>query len=71
MLFPELVLHTNEVKFHSIGKYPKNIMIWIAILPRGVSKPMIIQSGTNVNGGVYREMCQRGGLPPVIDEKEP
>ena len=46
-------------------------MIWIAILPRGVSKPMIIQSGTNVNGGVYREMCLRGGLPPVIDEKEP
>ena len=32
---------------------------------------MIIQSGTNVNGGVYREMCLRGGLPPVIDEKEP
>ena len=47
------------------------MMIWIAILPRGVSKPMIIQSGTNVNGGVYREMCLRGGLPSVIDEKEP
>ena len=46
-------------------------MMWIAILLRGVSKPMIIKSGTNVNGEVYREMCLRGGLPPFIDEKYP
>ena len=45
--------------------------MWIAILPRGVSKPMIIQSGTNVNGEVNREMCLRGGLTPFIDEKDP
>ena len=46
-------------------------MIWIAILPRGVSKPMIIQSGTNVNGEVCRDMYLRGGLPPFIDEIDP
>ena len=45
----------DEVKLHSIGKYPKRIMTWIAISPRGVSKPVIIQSGTNVNGEVYRD----------------
>ena len=32
---------------------------------------MLIQSGTNVNGEVCREMCLRGGLPPFIDEKDP
>ena len=31
----------------------------------------IIQSSTNVNGEVYREMCLRGELPPFIDEKDP
>ena len=31
-------------------------MMWIAISPRGVSKPVIIQSGTNANREVYREM---------------
>ena len=30
--------------------------MWIAISPRGVSKPVIIQSCTNVNREVYREM---------------
>ena len=44
------------MKLHSIGKYPKRIMMWIAISPRGVSKPVIIQSGTHVNREVYREM---------------
>ena len=62
----------DEVKFRCIGKYPKKIMVWIAISPRrGVLKPVIIQSGTNVNGEVYREMCLRRGLLPFIGEKYP
>ena len=53
------------------GSPRSEILATPLILPRCVSKPVLIQSGTNVNGEVYREMCLRGGLPPFIDEKDP
>ena len=36
-----------------------------------ISKNVILQSGTNVNGGVHRDMCLIGEFLPFMGEKYP
>ena len=45
--------------------------MWITTPPGDIFKNVIIQSGTNVNGGVHRDICLRGEFLPFIDEKYP
>ena len=57
----------DELSFHLMTKDPKKLMGWIDMSPKGVTKSVILQSGTNVDGSIYREMCLRKGLLPFID----
>ena len=46
-------------------------MAWIASSPWNISKNVILQSGTNVNGGVHRDMCLIGEFLLFMGEKYP
>lgn len=60
-----------HIKYRPEAKYPKKVMVWAAISPRGVSRPVIISSKESVGGAVYRERCIRRGLLPFLEEKYP
>ena len=62
---------SDEVKKYSMETISDEEMVWIAPSPGDISKNIILQSGTNVNGGVYRDMCLRGKFMPLIGEKYP
>ena len=60
-----------HVKYRCESKFPKKLMVWAAISPRGVSEPVIMASRESVGGVVYREKCLRKGLIPFLNEKYP
>ena len=61
----------DEVNFHSNVKKSIEETIWIAASPWNIFKNVILQSGSNVNGGVHRDMCLIGEFLPFIGEKYP
>ena len=61
----------DEVNFHSKVKKSIEETLWIAASPWNIFKNVILQSGSNVNGGVHRDMCLIGEFLPFIGEKYP
>ena len=61
----------DEVKKYSMETISDEEMVWIAPSPGDISKKIIPESETNVNGGVHRDMCLRGKFLPLIGEKYP
>ena len=61
----------DEVKKYSMETISDEEMVWIAPSPGDISKNIILESGTNANGGVHRGMCLRGKFLPLIGEKYP
>ena len=43
-------------------------MVWIAISPSGMSKPLFLKSGFAVNQHVYHKQCLEDRLLPFINK---
>ena len=46
-----------RVKYRTVTKYPKKVMLWVAISEKGASRPIFVQKKNSVNGEMYREKC--------------
>ena len=44
------------VKYRTKAKFPKRVMLWVAISEKGVSRPYFLQKNS-LNGRTYREEC--------------
>ena len=47
----------DDVKFRPEGKFPRKLLVWMAISAKGVSQPIICPSRANVGGDFYRREC--------------
>ena len=48
----------DSVRFAGKEKYPNNVMAWVAISNRGISKPLFRSSKSEaVNSGIYINEC--------------
>jgi DNA-binding transcriptional regulator YhcF (GntR family) len=47
----------DEVKYISKEKYPKKVMVWLALSRCGISKPVFFRSGLAVNSEIYVQKC--------------
>ena len=61
----------DDVRFRPVGKFPRKLLVWVAISPRGVSSPVICPSRTNVGGDFYRRECLQKKLFPFLREQYP
>ena len=46
----------SSVEYGTVTKYPKKVMLWVAISEKGVSRPIFVQK-KSVNGEIYQEKC--------------
>ena len=60
-----------HVKYRHEGKYPRKLLVWLAMSPRGITRPVAMPSRGNVTGEVYREKCLKGVLLPFIEAQYP
>ena len=59
----------DNVRFKGQEKCPKMVMVWIAISPRGLSKPVFYHSGSpSVNLPIYIDKCLEKSLLQFIQE---
>lgn len=47
----------ESVKYVEHTKFPKKVLLWLAISPRGISKPVFFESGLAVTADRYIERC--------------
>jgi hypothetical protein len=60
----------DSVKYKGKSKYPKKILVWIAISERGISKPLIRSSkAVAINQNIYLKECLKKRLLPFINNK--
>ena len=53
----ECMAAPEEVTHRSVGKFPKKVLVWMAISPKGRSEPYIVTSGNAVTAAVYIKEC--------------
>lgn len=59
----------ENVRFAGKEKFPKKVLIWLAISERGVSKPLILSSkSTAITSEIYINECLEKRLLPFIDK---
>ena len=56
----------DKAKFNFKSKYEPKLLVWLAICPKGMSKPFFVPSGLAVNKEVYLENCIKARLEPFI-----
>jgi hypothetical protein len=56
------------VKYKFQSKYEEKVLVWIAISPKGISKPYFRNSGLAINRYVYRDECLDPFLIPFINK---
>ena len=61
----------EEVSNHHEAKYDKKLMVWLAISPKGMTRPIFLQSGLAVNRYFYSERCIKIVMVPFIREHYP
>lgn len=47
----------DKVKYVEHTKFPKKVMVWLTISPRGMSKPEFFVAGLALNADIYAERC--------------
>lgn len=55
-----------KVKFSKKKKFEKKVLVWIAIGPKGLSRPLIRKSGYAINQETYLSDCIKRRLVPYI-----
>ena len=53
------------------GKFPRKLLVWMAISPRGITTPVICPSRGNIDGDFYREKCLNQVLLPFLNTQYP
>ena len=66
--FIQVTLTPENVKYKFQEKYPQKLLVYLAISPKGVSKPFFVPSGLAVNQKVYLESCVKKVLEPFIQK---
>ena len=61
----------EHVKFKPTMKFPKRVMVWLAMSPRGLSSPVFQKKSQTVDGDFYREKIIKKELVPFLREKYP
>ena len=61
----------DEVRYKQKGKFEPKVLVWVAISPRGRSRPVIFNSKLNVTAKVYQDKMIRPYLHPFLQEKYP
>ena len=60
---------SDEIRFIGKEKFPKKVLVWLAISDRGISKPFIQPSGAvAINSSIYVDKCLNKLLLPFIQE---
>ena len=59
-------LTPNNVKHKKKAKYDGKLLVYLAISPRGYSKPIFFNSGLAINQFKYRDECLKESLIPFI-----
>lgn len=57
----------DTVKYNFREKYPSKLLVWIAISPKGIAKPIFRRSGLAINAESYLEIL-KSSLVPFIKE---
>ena len=58
----------DSVKYATKKKFEMKIMVWLALSPKGISKPYFCQANVAVTKEIYSEKCIRQRLYPFINE---
>ena len=58
----------TDVKYKYKSKFEPKLLVWIAISPKGMTKPVFFKSGLAVNQYVYRDECLSKFLIPFINK---
>ena len=58
----------NNVKFKEKKKFEEKLLVYVVILPFGLSTPYIVQSGTAINQHIYVDECFTKKLLPHIKQ---
>ncbi len=54
----------DNVKYRSKEKYPKKVLVWLALSAKGISTPFIVTTkGSAINAGIYINKCLTKLLP--------
>ena len=61
----------NHIKYKHKAKYEQKLLVWIALSPRGMSKPYFAPSGLAINKFDYVGKCIRPKLLPFLQEHYP
>ena len=56
----------DHIKSRLISKYEPKLLVWLAASSKGVSEPLILQSGQAINQHIYLEECIKKRLVPFI-----
>jgi transposase len=56
----------DNVKYKYKEKYEEKVLVYVAISPRGISKPVFFKSGLAINANVYRDECLKKSLVPFL-----
>jgi hypothetical protein len=57
----------SSVKFRSVTKFEKKMLVWLCFSDKGMSKPYFVPSGLAVNQFIYLEECIKKRLVPFIE----
>ncbi|RWS18614.1 uncharacterized protein B4U80_08044, partial [Leptotrombidium deliense] len=58
----------KEIKFCHVKKFPKKIMVWIAISRRGISTPYFVPDSASMNMKRYSRFCVTNRLSKFINK---
>ena len=61
----------EKIKFKPRSKFEKRLMVWMAISPRGCSKPYFAPANCAINAEIYRKECITKRLVPFIKKFYP
>lgn len=56
----------EDVKYKFQAKFEKKMLVWLAVSPRGISRPFFVPRNLSINQHIYREECIRKRLLPFI-----
>lgn len=58
---------SKDIKLKRKEKFEPKLLVWVALSPKGISKPYIVPSGQAINEDVYLNKCLRSRLIPFIE----
>lgn len=47
----------ENVRFKPVSKFPKKVLVWVAMSSKGFSEPYVVPSGNAINSDVYIDEC--------------